>query len=333
MARQGLALAGGVIGGYFGGPVGAQIGFAIGSAIGGMVDPEKIPGPKLGEIPFQTGRDGVPIPVGWGICHTAGNIMQKNAIQEIEKEEKGGKGGGPVIISTHYYRTFAIGIMRSITGPIAGILRIWENDKLVYDKRATPAIAIADTNAFAAGIRIYFGDDAQTPDPDLEAEWGVGNCPYYRGLPYIVFVDKDLTDFAGAIPQYRFEIQTGADLSVTSRPYPIEQIDGFQDNFGTDKVRKFDVPIEGWDTTASLNSVGIAALRELYTYELEGWDNTDTLTSILNDPVLVEYTAETEGWDNTDVPVSITLDPRLIEYDYDLEGWDVTSTLTGITLT
>jgi len=306
MARQGLALAGGIIGSYFG-PVGAQIGFAIGSAIGGMVDPEKIPGPKLGDIPFQTGRDGVPIPVGWGVCHTAGNIIQKNAIQEIEKEEKGGKGGGPVIITTHYYRTFAIGIMRSIDGPIAGILRIWENDKLVYDTRETPAIAAADTSAFAAGIRIYYGDDAQTPDPDLEAEWGVGNCPYYRGMPYIVFVDKDLTDFAGAIPQYRFEIQTAGNGTITSRPYAIEQIDGLTGTFALADTRPMDVPLDAFDVTFAV-------------------------TSIVLDQPLVTYSMDVEGFDNGFTLVDVALDPRLVTYELDTDAFDVTFAVTSISL-
>jgi hypothetical protein len=330
MARQGLALAGGVIGGYFGGPQGAQIGFAIGGTLGGMIDPQKVQGPKLGEIPMQTGRDGVPIPVGWGLCHTAGNILQKNTIQEVEKEEGGGKGGGPVVVNTYYYRTFAIGLMRSIEGPIAGVLRIWENDKLVYDTRDTPAIPVEETQAFADGIRIYLGDEAQTPDPDLEAEWGVGTTPYYRGLPYITFVDKDVTDFAGAIPQYRFEIQTALDLSVTSRPYPVEQVDGLTSIFTKDKIRQFDMPIEGFDATASLNSISLEAPLVEYTAELEGWDNTDTLVSITLDPLQIEYSAELEGWNNTDSLNQITITPLLIEYRYENEGWDVTSTLRSI---
>ena len=91
MARQALGVAGAAIGAYFGGPVGAQIGFAIGSAIGGAIDPEVIQGPSLGKVPVQTGRDGVPIPYGWGIIHTAGNIIQKNPIVETEETVGGGK--------------------------------------------------------------------------------------------------------------------------------------------------------------------------------------------------------------------------------------------------
>ncbi len=227
MARQALGVAGGVIGAYFGGPVGAQIGFAIGSAIGGMVDPEKIQGPKLGEVPVQTGRDGVAIPYGWGIIHTAGNIIQKNPVVEIEVEESQGKGGGSKVVSTRRLRTYAIGVCR---GPIAGILRIWENDKLVYDRRnqlgvGAVAIPVSETNTYAENITIYLGDEDQLPDPELEGNWGVGTTPAFRGLAYITWNNYDITDFGSVIPQYRFEVQVHAPAIVTSRIYPIEAKD------------------------------------------------------------------------------------------------------------
>jgi hypothetical protein len=231
MARQALGLAGGVIGAYFGGAVGAQIGFAIGSGVGALIDPEQIQGPKLGEVPMQTGRDGVPIPVGWGTIHTAGNIIQKNPVVEVEVEEDaGGKGGGTTVVNTRRYRTFAIGMARSIHGPITEVRRIWENDKLVYDVRDDPAIPAADTAAYAASITIYLGDDAQLPDPELEAHWGVGQTPAFRGVAYCVWNNYDITDFGSTIPQMRFEIQVDRDVDLvsTSKPYPLEAEDRIQ---------------------------------------------------------------------------------------------------------
>lgn len=133
---------GGVIGAVIGfvvtlgNPAGAQIGFMIGAAIGGAIKPNQVQGPKLADTPIQTSREGIPIPIGWGIIHTRGNIIQINPLQEVETTESQGKGGGTEVTSTEYYRTFAIGICRGIDGPISGIRRIWENDKLVYDARA-----------------------------------------------------------------------------------------------------------------------------------------------------------------------------------------------------
>lgn len=224
MASQALGLAGGVIGGYFGGPVGAQIGFAAGSTLGSFLDPpDPIQGPKIGEVPHQTGRDGVAIPWGWGIIHTAGNILMKNEAQIVEVEESsGGKGGGSTVVSERLLRTFSIGVCR---GPIKAILRIWQNDKLVYDAREAPEIAAEDHQAYADQITIYLGGEDQLPDPELESQWGVDTTPAFRGLAYIVWNNFDLTDFGKSIPQYRFEVQIDGAERVTSTPYPVQALD------------------------------------------------------------------------------------------------------------
>jgi hypothetical protein len=335
MARQGLGLAGGVIGGYFGGPVGAQIGFALGSAIGGMIDPQQIQGPKLGEAPVQTGRDGVPIPVGWGIIHTAGNIIQKNPITEREEKDKQGKGGGVTVVNIRRDRTFAIGLARSIEGPIAGILRIWENDKLVYDMRETPAIPIADTVEYAKNFTLYYGDEAQLPDPELEAHWGVGTTPAFRGLPYAVWDNYDITDFGSAIPQYRFELQTGADLTLTSKPYPIE-------DFGAiiGSVLAVGGQSSIYDAGAVAGSVlplggGLAAALKSYEdWPPEGIDGSVVPLGGTIDQVLKTFDVEPGGIDGSVTPLDGEFAQGLILYShYPIEGIDGTVTPLGGTLT
>jgi len=224
--REAAAVAGAVVGYVVSGfnPMGAYYGFTIGYAIGGLLEgPNVQQGPTLGDIPVQTSKDGLPIPIGWGIVYTMGNIIQVNPIQEVKTKERQGKGGGGTVVEyTNYLRTFAIGICRSYAGPIKGILRIWENDKLVYDMRDTPAIPIAETLAYAAKIRIYLGTEDQDPDPDLEAHMGTGNQPYYRGLSYVVWVNYDITDFAAAIPRYSFEVEVQGPDYVTSRVYALD---------------------------------------------------------------------------------------------------------------
>ncbi len=209
MAREVLGIVGAAVGSIWG-PAGAQYGFMIGSAIGSVVDPLVIAGPKLGDAPIQTSRDGVPIPIAWGTMPVKGNILQVTPHVDTTTTQRQGKGGGTKTTSTRRTQTFAIGLGRGPDGPIQAISRIWEFEKLVYDTRASPDIDAAETTKFAAGIRIYLGDEAQLPDPDLEADTGVGLTPAYRGLAYIVFVNYDITDFGSAIPQYRFEITTCA---------------------------------------------------------------------------------------------------------------------------
>lgn len=264
MAQEILGIAGAVIGGIYGGPQGAQLGFMIGSAVGAIIDgPDVINGPKLSDAPTQTSSDGGPIPMGWGVVHTKGNIIQMNPIQEIEVKESQGKGMGTTIKTTHRLRTFAIGICRSRTGPISKILRIWENDKLVYDFRDFPAIHISETWAYAQNLTIYLGDESQLPDPELEGHTGVGNTPAYRGLSYIVWNNYDITEFGSAIPQYRFEVQIDAVTTVTSRVYPIEAQDQMQIGISAPEGSMSVVPEDEYELTQAFQGMSIREALEV----------------------------------------------------------------------
>jgi hypothetical protein len=109
-------------------------------------------------------------------------------------------------------------------GPIIGIRRIWRNGKLVYDQTPLPTSADepdpdtlieklqaaikskASSSKFASQLTIYLGDETQLPDPTLEAMFGVGEVGANRGIAYVVIEDDDVTDTAGAVPQYEFEV-------------------------------------------------------------------------------------------------------------------------------
>lgn len=216
MARQVLPIVGAVVGGYFGGPQGAQIGFALGSALGNAVDPQRLAGPKIGEIPVQTAEEGAVCPLIAGTSPAVGNLIYKHLFPPVTVEEQQGKGGGPIIESERLYGTFAIRICASLfDGPgtrngVTGIRKIWEDEKLVYDVSEGSAI-LEESAAYAEGFTFYPGNETQLPDPDLEAIEGVGNVPAYRGRAYIVFNYKDLTDRRGSVPQFRFEITVAAE--------------------------------------------------------------------------------------------------------------------------
>ncbi|MGQ4661356.1 phage tail protein [Lysobacter sp. F6437] len=221
---------GGIVGAFFGAP---QLGMAIGGLIGGAIDPEVIKAPGIGDAQKQTTQAGVPRPVVFG--HPApfmGNIIDgEHKARKITVEE-GGKGG-PVVEQERFLLTSAI---RICEGPIAGVVRIWRNGEVVYDRRsnedieavfkpegasATSALLSyvaemrAKTAAFQNRVRIYLGDEDQLPDPALEAIHGVGNTPYYRGTAYIVIEDDDVTDTRGACAQYEFEVMaSGAEEPV-----------------------------------------------------------------------------------------------------------------------
>ena len=321
MAREALGIAGAVVGAYFGGPVGASIGFSIGSAIGGYIDPIKIPAPSLNDAPIQTSRDGVPITLFWGLQYGHGNIIQKNPEEIVTTTERQGKGG-PEVETTQRFRTFAIGVGQTTVGAISEITRIWENNRLVYDVRTVPAIPAAETAKYAEGITIYLGDESQLPDPELEAYWTAAETPAYRGLCYIVWNDKDLTDVGGAIPQFAFEVNGSRDATVTSKPYPIEAIDGIDVDPLPLNYGPIEWPLDPIDAGIALLSWDVRQLLIPYAWE----EGIDILTSLLTWDVrslLNEYEYEPEGIDVGMAPQTWLIEPRLVTYTYEPEGVNV----------
>lgn len=200
MARQVLPIVGAVVGFYFGGPAGAQAGYAIGSLVGNAVDPLEIQGPKIGDNGVQTSAEGAWRPIVYGTAPVVGNVICRGNRQVKKKKEKQSKGG-PVTITQHVYWTFAI----RISEPVSALLRIWEDEKLVYDIRPGSLIP-EESLEYLERFRFYDGNESQMPDPDLEVFLGMGNVPAYRGTAYIVFPNYDLTDRRESIPNYRFEV-------------------------------------------------------------------------------------------------------------------------------
>jgi hypothetical protein len=202
MARQVLPIVGAIVGAYFGNP---QLGYAIGSIIGNAVDPQRIKGPRLQEIPSQTASEGGYRQVVYGtswINNT--NVLDFGDVQRVIVDEQQGKGGGPIVETERLYRTYAIGLGE----PLEAIRVIRKDGKIVYDVRPDSTI-IEESQDFESRFRFYTGAEDQLPDPDLEAlpQNGVGNTPYYRGTSYLVFPNDDLTDMQGRIPTYEVEGQ------------------------------------------------------------------------------------------------------------------------------
>lgn len=198
------AVVGGSIGFFLGGPMGAMQGASIGMAAGGYLDPPKGPtqsGPRLSDTSQQTSTYGATIPRVYGTIGVMGNIfwLEHNKLKEVVKKKKsGGKGGGSSAeIKTYtYYGTFAVGLCE---GPIAGVRRIWVGPDLVYDAGSDDLETIIASNQASSKFTIYLGTADQQPDPRMQAEMGVANCPAYRGLAYVVVKDLLLTKYGNSI--------------------------------------------------------------------------------------------------------------------------------------
>lgn len=212
-----LGIVGGIIGFAVGGPAGAAYGLQIGLAVGTVVSPTQLPGtfgPRLQDKRTTTAQLGEPISEVFGTDVVSGTVIWLGDVVEIATtEEVGGKGGPQQENTTYSYtQSIAVGLCR---GPMLGLLRIWENGKLVYDIRpqqpgettgAYTARLSAATD-YAEGFTLYLGDETQLPDPTIELKEGVGNVPAFRGLMYIVFPDRLLRDDQGLRhPSYKFEV-------------------------------------------------------------------------------------------------------------------------------
>jgi hypothetical protein len=234
MASLVLGTAGAIVGGIYGGPTGAQIGWAIGSAIGGALDPKKTKqqGPRLNDLKIPGVQYGDPISHIKGRYRTAGQIWWASAKREIAtttSEDAGGKGGGPTVETTTY--TYEIDLLIGLTeNEIAGVPRVWQNGKLIYNvlsseaqadllgvtedesfiERALASVAASQTTPYWRRFTVYLGTGSQLPDPTYEAAVGSANAIAYRHRSYVFIEGLQLGGPPGQLPNMEFEVITQA---------------------------------------------------------------------------------------------------------------------------
>ena len=175
-------------------------------------------GPRIGEQNVTSSTLGTDIPRGFGANRVGGNVIwvENNKLREVKNVEEidGGKGGPTIENTTYqYFFTGAIGVME---GSIDAVLRIWADNKLIYDNRPG---ATAFARYTSSPLRIYLGTETQLPDPAIEAEKGVGSTPAFRGLAYIVFENLPVGDFGNRIPQFNFEVATTATVTTPTTTF------------------------------------------------------------------------------------------------------------------
>ncbi len=201
--------------GFFGTLASQALGAAA-SYTGNIIDQkllglDKIPGkegPRMADLAVQTSTYGKMIPIVYGVCRIAGNIIWSRPIKETATTTthtvRGGKGGGGGRITQQqttysYSATLAIAVCE---GPIDDIYRVWADAAPINPKQLT--------------YRLYKGTETQTPDPTIESYEGVGLTPAYRGLAYVVVEDFPLADFGNRIPNFTFEVKKRMLIADTS---------------------------------------------------------------------------------------------------------------------
>ncbi len=218
LIRIGFSVAGAAIGTYFGGAQGARLGYAVGNFVGGEIDPNVVrsAGPQLGDLTPTVATNGSPIKIGYGTFRVGANPIWMSDITRIEiRETNQSFGSGTKTVQTTY--EYLVSMAVSIAeGPTASLLRIWIDNKLVYDKRSTSSPVSVDgtLNSLLTGrvaeeglnFRFYKGDEIQLPDPTMEAAEGVGNISAHRGMSYIVFKDLNITKYGNRPPTIEVEV-------------------------------------------------------------------------------------------------------------------------------
>lgn len=168
-------------------------------------------GPRLNDLDVTSSAYGQSIPIHYGTIRTGGNVIWATPIEEVENtetESAGGKGGGGGSVTTKtysYFASFAVGLCEGVA---EGIIRIWADGKLIYDRSDT-SLTLGDLI-----FRFYPGDEEQLPDALIEADKGVGNVPAHRGLCYLVFERLPLANFGNRIPNITVEVTFHAETEI-----------------------------------------------------------------------------------------------------------------------
>jgi hypothetical protein len=230
VAQLVLTLAGGVLGGGIAGGLGQSLGALFGAYVGGILDkelfgqsqdPYRQEGARVTDVSLSGSAYGQPIPTIWGRMRVPANIIWIRGIREVVRTETetvggggkgdGGGGGGAQTItrtSYHYYADVALGVCE---GPVTSIYRIW------LDKTAIDPEHVGE-------IRLYYGEEAQAPDPLIQAVEGAERTPAQRGLAYVVLENLYLTPYGNHFPNFEIEVYRGSSSDVADARHLVEGV-------------------------------------------------------------------------------------------------------------
>ena len=191
--------------------ISAAINIAVGLLLSFLFAPEgqdvTQEGPKLEDLNVTSSAYGKNINLAFGTVRLNGNIIWSDGIEEVvtsTTQEQGGKGGGGGSVTQTTYSYFATFALALAEGQADKLLRIWADNKLIYDVTGTSSAA----SKFA--VKFYDGRDDQAIDPIIAAHidglYGAGSTPAYNGICYLLADRWSLADFGNRIPNITAEI-------------------------------------------------------------------------------------------------------------------------------
>lgn len=221
----GGAIVGAVLAWFSGGTInpynGAMLGAAIGGAVGGVLDPPKGPhyvGPRLDDLSQQTATYGAFIPRVYSKIAVFGNVfwIENNKLKEVSSTQtQSSKGAPPEASSTtyKYYATFAISLSEGLDPALYGagseliMTKVWINGKLFYNRYSTDSETVLTSQDRETQFKFFSGTEDQMPEPRMEADLGIENCPAYRGLAYLVLYDLDVGPYGNSIAGAQIKVE------------------------------------------------------------------------------------------------------------------------------
>jgi len=197
-----LGIAGAAVGSMVGMP---QLGWVLGSMAGSMYDYSRQHsyGPRLDDLKVTSSAYGTAIPYIIGAPRVAGQVWWASDKREIATDTDVGKGGGPTQTTYTYEIDLLVGLGE---GELAGVTRMWQNNKLVFTGLATAddaSLMASESADLWRRATFYPGNYTQLPDPTYEAAKG-DLALAYRGRACIFFEGLQLGN-SGQIPNMTFE--------------------------------------------------------------------------------------------------------------------------------
>lgn len=147
---------------------------------------------SLKDMSLQTSTYNKIIPEVFGNVRIAGNIMWSSEIKttSIYHQQKMTKSGTQSAYTETLVRcSFAVAVCK---GVVDSIKNIFADDEPL--------------NFSGYNIKIYYGDDLQTPDTTMQSYLG-NDIPAFRGLCYVVFTEFPLEQFNNRIPNFTFDVE------------------------------------------------------------------------------------------------------------------------------
>ena len=239
MATLALSLAGQMAGGAIAGPIGATIGRALGALAGSAIDGALLPAPASpgADLRLSGSSEGAPIPRLYGWSRLSGNIIWATALEEIDEDELGAKGGSG---ERGIAASFALGLCE---GEVQRLGRIWADGQLLDPAGLT--------------LRFHRGTETQHADALIELLQGE-DAPAYRGLCYLVFERLPLAPFGNRIPSLSVELcRVAGELEPAIRSVTV--IPGAME-FGYDPAARVRLVSPG--VTASENAHQLGAVSD-----------------------------------------------------------------------